>query len=323
MGSASEMARTKLGIVGAGGVGSAMAYASVIRNSASEVVLYDVAADRAEAEALDIAHGSMFAGGTPVVGGGDLEILRGCDMIIVTAGARQAPGQPRLELAGANVRILESLLPQLMKVSPEAVYMFVTNPCDVLTVVAQQVTGLPRERVFSYGTVLDSSRLRWMVGREAEVSTSSVHAMIVGEHGDSEFPLWSQANIGQVPIDEWTTASGEQLFSEEKKSALAEQAMRAAYRVIQGKGSTNYAIGLSGARIAEAVLMGQNSVLPVSTVLDDYYGVSDIALSVPTLVGYGGAQRTLQVPMDEREIELLQRSAETLESSLRSLGFSS
>lgn len=320
MTTSAERPSTKLGIVGAGGVGSAMAYAAVIRGSAREVVLYDIAAERAEAEALDIAHGALFASNTRITGGGDIEALKGCDMVIITAGARQQPGQPRLELAGANVSILRSMLPQLQEQAPDAVYMLVTNPCDVLTVVAQQITGLPTDRVFSSGTVLDSSRLRWMIGSEAGVSTSSVHAMIVGEHGDSEFPLWSQANIGQVPVDSWRK-DGRQLFDQSKRDELAERAMRAAYTVINGKGSTNYAIGLSGARIAEAVLKGQDAVLPVSTILEDYYGISGIALSVPSIVGFGGVREVLEVPMTEAEIQSLRNSAEALRSSLASLGF--
>ncbi|WP_129658068.1 L-lactate dehydrogenase [Rothia halotolerans] len=320
MSTAADRPSTKLGIVGAGGVGSAMAYAAMIRGSAREVVLYDIAAERAEAEALDIAHGSMFAPGTRVTGGGDPELLRDADMIIITAGAKQQPGQPRLELADANVRILEAMLPSLLEQAPDAVYMLVTNPCDVLTVVAQRISGLPPQRILSSGTVLDSSRLRWLISKEADVAPSSVHAMIVGEHGDSEFPLWSQANIGQVPVDRWKAADGSRLFTEDRKAQLAERAMRAAYQVIQGKGSTNYAIGLSGARIAEAVLHGQDAVLPVSTVLEGYHGVSRIALSVPSVVGFGGIRTVLEVPMSEREEQLLHTSAEALEAALRTLG---
>ena len=154
---------TKLGVIGAGGVGSATAYAAMVRGSADEIVLYDIDGKRAHAEALDIAHGAMFAHEATVTGGDDIELLRDCDMVIITAGARQKPGQPRLELAGANVAILEKLLPNILSVAPNAIIMLVTNPCDVLTVVAQKITGLPANRVLSSGTVLDSSRLRWLI----------------------------------------------------------------------------------------------------------------------------------------------------------------
>ncbi|MDO5750588.1 MAG: L-lactate dehydrogenase [Rothia sp. (in: high G+C Gram-positive bacteria)] len=312
---------TKLGIIGAGGVGSATAYAATLRGTANEIVLYDIDGKRAEAEALDIAHGTMFASEANVVGGDDIELLRDCDMIIITAGARQEPGQPRLALAGANVRILEKLLPNLMSVSPNAIYMLVTNPCDVLTVVAQKITGLPSNRVLSSGTVLDSSRLRWLIARKAGVSMKSVHANVVGEHGDSEFPVWSAANIGMVPLTEWEQ-DGKLLFTEQVRAELAHEAMRAAYKVIEGKGSTNYAIGVSASRIAEAFLQGQNAVLPVSTIMDgSLYGLKDVALSLPTIVNRSGISRVLEVPMNEAELAQLHASAEAIRASLNSLGF--
>ncbi len=312
---------TKLGVIGAGGVGSATAYAAMVRGSADEIVLYDSDGKRAHAEALDIAHGAMFAHEATVTGGDDIELLRDCDMVIITAGARQKPGQPRLELAGANVAILEKLLPNILSVAPNAIIMLVTNPCDVLTVVAQKITGLPANRVLSSGTVLDSSRLRWLIANKAGVSIKSVHANVVGEHGDSEFPVWSAANIGMVPLTEWEQ-DGKLVFTDEVRAELANEAMRAAYKVIEGKGSTNYAIGISGARIAEAFLGGQNAVLPVSTTIaGELYGFKDVALSLPTIVNREGIQRVLPVPMNEAEMAQLKASAEAIRASAASLGF--
>lgn len=316
-----QNAPTKLGIIGAGGVGSATAYAATLRGSANEIVLYDIDGKRAHAEALDISHGSMFAHEALITGGSDIETLRDCDMIIITAGARQEPGQPRLELAGANVRILEKLLPDLVSVAPSAIYMLVTNPCDVLTVVAQKITGLPAHRVLSSGTVLDSSRLRWLIAAKAHVSIKSVHANIVGEHGDSEFPVWSAANIGMVPLTEWEEG-GKKLFTEETRAELAHQAMRAAYAVIEGKGSTNYAIGISASRIAEAFLQGQKAVLPVSTTMaGSMYGFNEVALSLPSIVTRDGVQRVLQVPMNDEELDKLRISAQAIRASLETLGY--
>ena len=312
---------TKLGVIGAGGVGSATAYAAMVRGSADEIVLYDIDGKRAHAEALDIAHGAMFAHEATVTGGDDIELLRDCDMVIITAGARQKPGQPRLELAGANVAILEKLLPNVLSVAPNAIIMLVTNPCDVLTVVAQKITGLPANRVLSSGTVLYSSRLRWLIANKAGVSIKSVHANVVGEHGDSEFPVWSAANIGMVPLTEWKQ-DGKLVFTDEVRAELANEAMRAAYKVIEGKGSTNYAIGISGARIAEAFLGGQNAVLPVSTTIaGELYGFKDVALSLPTIVNREGIQRVLEVPMNEAELAQLKASAEAIRASAASLGF--
>jgi L-lactate dehydrogenase len=315
----SVIENSKLAIVGAGAVGSSLAYAALIRESAREIVLYDVQTAKVDAEVLDLAHGTQFTGSSRITGGDDIDVVTGANMVIITAGAKQNPGQSRLDLAATNVGILKKLLPPLVERAPDAVFMLVTNPCDVLAVAAQKITGLPAGRVFSSGTVLDSSRLRWLLAERAGVSTASVHAMIVGEHGDSEFPLWSGARIGPVPLLEWTPAHGEPITASELDD-IAEQVKTAAYRVIEGKGATNYAIGLSGARIAEAVLRDEGAVLPVSSLLEDYHGVSDVALSVPSVVDASGVARVIDVPFSVHEEGLLQASAAALKKSLSDLG---
>lgn len=311
----------KLVVVGAGAVGSSAAYAALIRASAREVVLYDIDAPKVEAEVLDLAHGTQFTGASSITGGTDLALTAGADVVVITAGAKQKPGQTRLELAGTNARILEGLLPRLLEHSPDAVYVLVTNPCDVLTVIAQRITGLPAGRVFASGTVLDTSRLRWLLGEHVGVSRSSVHAYIVGEHGDTEFPLWTCATIGGVPLRDWVGADGSRAFTPESLEALAQEVRTAAYRVIEGKGATNYAIGLSTARIVEAVLRREDAVLPVSTVLTGPYGIDGVALSLPSVVGAGGVRRVLEVPMDDGELARLARSADALRASVQSLGY--
>ncbi len=307
---------TKLTVVGAGSVGSSLAYAALIRGSAREVVLYDIATAKVEAEVLDLAHGTPFSGSSRISGGSDIALTANSDVVVVTAGAKQLPGQTRLELAGVNVRILEAMLPQLVALSPHAVFVLVTNPCDVLTAVAERITDLPPGRIFSSGTVLDSARLRWLVAEAAGVAPQSVHALIVGEHGDTEFPLWSSATIGQTPLGVWTDAAGTVLFPRERLETLTHDVVNAAYAIIAGKGATNYAIGLSGARIVEAVLRDERSILPVSSVLRGYHGIDGVALSLPSIVGAGGVQRVLDVPLDAREEELLQNSAEALRASI-------
>ncbi|WP_369045258.1 L-lactate dehydrogenase [Sinomonas sp. P10A9] len=311
----------KLVVVGAGAVGSSAAYAALIRASAREVVLYDIDASKVEAEVLDLAHGTQFTGAASITGGTDVALTAGADVVVITAGAKQKPGQTRLELAGTNARILEGLLPRLLEQSPDAVYVLVTNPCDVLTVIAQRITALPAGRVFASGTVLDTSRLRWLLGEHVGVSRSSVHAYIVGEHGDTEFPLWTCATIGGVPLQDWVDADGSRAFTPESLEALAHEVRTAAYRVIEGKGATNYAIGLSTARIVEAVLGREDAVLPVSTVLSGQYGIDGVALSLPSVVGAGGVRRVLEVPMDDGELARLARSADALRASVQSLGY--
>ncbi|KQZ09028.1 L-lactate dehydrogenase [Agromyces fucosus] len=307
---------SKLTVVGAGSVGTSLAYSALIRGSASEVALYDIAREKVEAEVLDLAHGTQFTGSS-VSGGADLGVVEGSHVIVVTAGAKQQPGQSRLELAGTNVRILENLLPALLERAPDAVIVLVTNPVDVLTVAAQRITGLPPHRIFGSGTVLDTSRLRWLLARRAGVTTSSVHADIVGEHGDTEFPLWSNARIGPVPILEWR---GAEPFSAGELDEIAREVRDSAYTVIRGKGATNYAIGLAGARIVEAVLNDERAVLPVSTVLRGIRGLDGVALSLPSVVGGDGAVPVAETPFSTEEELLLRASADAITASVATLG---
>ncbi|PZU45725.1 MAG: L-lactate dehydrogenase [Microbacterium sp.] len=315
----SAIENSKLTVIGAGAVGSSVAYASLIRESARHVALYDIAQAKVEAEVLDLAHGAQFTGASDIIGGADLDVTAGSHVIVITAGAAQKPGQTRIDLAGINAGILRSLVPELLERSPDAVFVVVTNPADVMAVIAQEVSGLPRERVFSSGTVLDTSRLRWKIARRAGVSISSVHAYIVGEHGDTEFPLWSHATIGTVPILEWQPFDGQPKFTKDELDQIAIEVRDAAYKVIQGKGATNYAIGLSSARIVEAILNDEHSVMPVSTVLDDFLGVSGVALSVPSVVSAVGAEPIRETAFSEEELGLFHHSADALRSVADSL----
>ncbi|BDQ39891.1 L-lactate dehydrogenase [Cutibacterium granulosum] len=309
--------RRKISVIGAGSVGSSLAYACLIRGSADIVCLYDINKDKVEAEVADLAHGTQFTPAS-VMGGADIKDTVNSDIVFITAGAKQKPGQTRLDLAGVNAGILKSLMPQLLEQSPNALFVLVTNPCDVLTVVAQNISGLPSSRVFSTGTMLDTSRLRWLIRQWANVAQRHVHATIVGEHGDSEFPLWSIAQISGVPIHEWKV-DGESVFTDEVLDDLAHEAAFAAYKIIEGKGATNYAIGLTGARLAEALLGANRSILPLSSVIDDVHGVKNVALSMPCIVSREGIEGVVPVPMSDGEITKLHASAERLKDSLSSL----
>ena len=309
---------SKVTIVGAGSVGSSAAYAALIRGSARHIALYDIATQRVEAEVLDLAHGTQFTGSSDIAGGSDLSVVEGSHVVVITAGAKQDPGQTRIELAGVNAGIMKKMMPQLLEAAPDAIYVIVTNPCDVLTVLAQEDTGLPPERIFASGTVLDTSRLRWKLAERAGVSTGSVHAYIVGEHGDTEFPLWSTATIGTVPILEWVTPRGDRMSASEL-DRIAIDVRDAAYKVIQGKGATNYAIGLSTARIVEAILRDEHAVMPVSPVLRDFHGVDGVALSVPSVVSATGAVPVRETQFDDRELDLFHRSADALRQVADSL----
>ncbi|WEK59934.1 MAG: L-lactate dehydrogenase [Candidatus Microbacterium colombiense] len=309
---------SKLTVVGAGSVGSSVAYAALIRGSARHVALYDIATEKVEAEVLDLAHGTQFTGSSDIIGGSDISVVAGSHVVVITAGAKQRPGQTRIELAEVNAGIIRTMMPQLLDVAPNAVYVIVTNPCDVLTVLAQEETGLPAERIFASGTVLDTSRLRWKLAQRAGVSTASVHAHIIGEHGDTEFPLWSRATIGTVPILEWEMP-GHPRISRVELDAIAVDVRDAAYKVIQGKGATNYAIGLSSARIVEAILRDEHAVMPVSTVLNDFHGLGGVALSVPSIVSATGAVPIRNTTFSDEELALLHRSADALAGVAASL----
>src|SRR6478735_3951340 len=314
----SVIENSKVTVVGAGSVGSSAAYAALIRGSARHVALYDIATEKVEAEVLDLAHGTQFTGSSDIVGGSDLSVVEGSHVVVITAGAKQRPGQTRIELAGVNAGILRTMMPQLLEAAPNAIYVIVTNPCDVLTVLAQEATGLPPERIFASGTVLDTSRLRWLLAKRAGVSTSSVHAYIVGEHGDTEFPMWSHATIGTVPILDWQPENGPRMTVAELDE-IAIDVRDAAYKVIQGKGATNYAIGLSSARIVEAILGDERAVMPVSPVLRDFHGVDGVALSVPSIVSAAGAVPIRETQFDAHELELFHASADALKHVADSL----
>ncbi|WP_194239535.1 L-lactate dehydrogenase [Pseudactinotalea terrae] len=304
---------TKLAVVGAGSVGSTLAYASMIHGLARSVALYDVNLAKVRAEALDLRQGLQFVPAAHVEGSDDIQICADADVIAVTAGAKQKPGQTRLDLAASTTELMRTLMPRLVEVAPRAVIIMVTNPVDVITYVAQKLTGLPPNQLFGSGTVLDTARLRGLIAARCQVAVQNVHAYIVGEHGDSEIPLWSSAAVGAVPVTD--------LVPEAERDQMAHDVVHAAYEIIQGKGATNYAIGVSAGRIIEAVLRDEHRVLPVSTLVDGHLGIDDVCLSIPSVVGAAGVERQLHVPMTDHEVAGLRASADELRSAARSLGF--
>ena len=312
---------TKLAVIGAGAVGSTLAFAAAQRGIAREIVLEDIAKERVEAEVLDMQHGSSFYPTVSIDGSDDPEICRDADMVVITAGPRQKPGQSRLELVGATVNILKAIMPNLVKVAPNAIYMLITNPVDIATHVAQKLTGLPENQIFGSGTNLDSARLRFLIAQQTGVNVKNVHAYIAGEHGDSEVPLWESATIGGVPMCDGTPLPGHDPLHAHKPGDRGQEVKNAAYKIINGKGATNYAIGMSGVDIIEAVLHDTNRILPVSSMLKDFHGISDICMSVPTLLNRQGVNNTINTPVSDKELAALKRSAETLKETAAQFGF--
>lgn len=303
----------KIAIIGAGAVGSTLAYTALMRGTARSVALYDINTSKVRAEALDLRQGLQFMPAATIDGSDDISVCADAQVVAVTAGAKQQPGQSRLELAEATTSMMRKLMPQLVEVAPNAIYVMVTNPVDVVTYAAQRLTGLPSNQLFGSGTVLDSARLRGLIAEHCGVAVQNVHAYIVGEHGDSEIPAWSTAVVGAVPVTELTTP--------EERKAMATDVVQAAYEIIKGKGATNYAIGASASRIIEAIVRDEKRVLPVSTIVHDFHGISDVCLSVPTVVGAGGAERQLDIPMTDEEIAGLRASADSIRDTARGLGF--
>ncbi|MBV7363847.1 L-lactate dehydrogenase [Actinomycetaceae bacterium TAE3-ERU4] len=313
--------RLKVAIIGAGAVGATLAYACVIAGHASEVVLYDINKAKVEAEALDIAHGIQFTPMGSVSGSDDIEICRDADVVVITAGAKQKPGQSRLDLAGATVNLMKMILPNVLAVAPDATYILVTNPVDVVTYASLKISGLPANQMFGSGTVLDTARLRYLVSRETGVAVQNIHAYIAGEHGDSEVPLWSSAEIGNVPLRHWGETLNGGVFDEQLRNRIHEDVVQSAYRIIDGKGATNYAVGLAVTRIIGAVLRDEQRVLTISTLLNDWEGISDVCMAAPTIVGRYGAGRVLTPPITLAEREGLTESANRLRKVASDLGF--
>lgn len=312
---------TKLAVVGAGAVGSTLAFAALARGSARTIALHDVNRAKVEAEVLDLRHGLMFTSQAQVVGSDDIAVCEGADVVVVTAGAKQRPGQTRIDLAETTIGLMRTILPGLVDVAPHATYVMVTNPVDVVTYAAHKISGLPREQLFGSGTVLDSSRLRVVLAERCGVAVGNVHAYIAGEHGDSEIALWSSATIGGVPLLDWEPLGGRPPLDAAVRTEVHREVVDSAYQVIAGKGATNYAVGLAGTRIIEAVLNDEGRIMPVSSLLHDYHGISDVCLSVPSLVDRRGVTETVRVPMSDDELAGLRRSADSVRAVQKRFGF--
>jgi L-lactate dehydrogenase len=310
---------SKVAVVGAGAVGTAIAYAAQIRGVCRQLALFDLNAEKVRAEVLDLNHGLQFTPMARITGSDELAVCADADVVVITAGAKQRPGQTRLDLAAANVAMCRELVPALVELAPDALVLVVTNPVDVVTYAALQFSGLPSQRVFGSGTVLDSSRLRFLIAEHTGVAVQNVHAYIAGEHGDSEVPLWSTATIGGVPVRDWG-AAGERPLDETARALIHNRVVTSAYEIIAGKGATSLAIGLAVSRILEAVLNDEHRVLPVTSRLDGVHGLSDVCLSMPAVVGRAGVERVLATPLSDGERERLIASAETVRAAARDLG---
>ncbi|MCL6611031.1 MAG: L-lactate dehydrogenase [Peptococcaceae bacterium] len=307
--------KRKIAVVGTGSVGSASAYALMISGLVSEMVLVDIDRKKAEGEAMDLAHGASFV--SPIrIYAGDYGDCYDSDIIIFSAGANQKPGETRLDLIRKNLGVLRDVLPLIIGPEGNSILLMVSNPVDVLTYAALKITGLPPSRVLGSGTALDSSRFRFLISDQLRVEARNVHAYVVGEHGDSEVPLWSLANIAGIKVDDFCRLQGLPCLD---KDAVAGQVRRAAYEIIERKGATYYAIGLAVRKICESIIRDENSILTVSGLMDGQYGLHDVCLSLPSLVNRAGRARALAVPVSEEEEAALRRSAGVLKEAVKDL----
>ncbi len=302
--------KTKVTIIGAGRVGITAAFTMYLKNTAQEIMLYGRDKDKLIGEQLDFMHSLSFLGTTHITVGSEPEELAGTDIIVFTAGAAQEPGETRLDLVKKNTEILESIVPDIVKYAPDSIILMVTNPVDILTYKTVLLSKLPRTRVFGSGTTLDTARFRFHISESLHVNPKSVHAYILGEHGDSSFPTLSSANVGGQLLATMKD------FSHDKALEAYTKARDAAYKIIAAKGATYYAIGVVINQLVHAILTDAKRVYPLSITLDGEYGHKGVSLSVPCVLGRNGIERIIELPLSEEEQLKMQLSVETLKKYL-------
>ena len=300
----------KVAVIGTGFVGSSSAFALMESGLFTEMVLIDADKNRAEGEALDISHGLPFA--RPMkIAAGDYDDIVDAAIIVVTAGAGQKPGETRLDLVNKNVNIFKSIIPEIAKRNYKGILLIVANPVDILTYTAVKLSGLPENRVIGSGTVLDTARLKYALGEHLEVDSRSVHSFIIGEHGDSEIVAWSSTNVSGIPVNDFCELRGH-FNHEEAMHRIADDVKNSAYDIIEKKGATYYGIAMSVKRICECIMRDEKSILPISSMMHGEYGISDICLSMPTVVGREGVETRVPIQLNEQEESALSASAEQL-----------
>lgn len=308
----------KISIVGAGLVGSTCAYAIMMGGLASEIVLIDIDKKRAQGEAMDLIHGESFVKPVNIVAG-DYDQCAGSKIVIISAGAAQRPGETRLDLAKKNIAIFQDIIPKIVRHAPDAILLVVSNPVDILTYVALKESQLPLSRVIGSGTVLDTSRFRHLLSEHCQVDVRNVHGYIIGEHGDSEVPVWSLTNIAGVRMDEYCIIC-KRGCEQDIKERIFVETRDVAYEIIERKGATYYAVGLAVRRIVESILRNEKSVLTVSSFMNGFYGIGGVCMSLPTVVDAGGVNRVLELPLQPEEEESLRKSASILMQTMRESG---
>lgn len=307
----------KAAIIGCGFVGSATAFCLMQSGLFSELVLLDANKEKAEGEAKDIVHGIPFVGQMKIYAG-EYDDIMDAAVLIITAGANQKPDETRLDLVHKNVGIYKSIVPEIAKRNYQGILLIVSNPVDILTYTAHKLSGIPENRIIGSGTVLDTARLKYQLGEHLNVDSRSVHTFIIGEHGDSEIAAWSSANVSGIPLNDFCEMRGHYKH-QESMERIAETVKNSAYEIISKKGATYYGIAMSVKRICEAIVRDEKSILPISRMMHNEYGVDEVVLSMPAIVGADGIETEVPISLSEEEEKLLQKSADTLKNIINTL----
>ena len=307
----------KISIVGAGNVGATFAYALLLSGLSSEIVLIDQNTSKAEGEAMDLNHAVPLAHPTRIRSG-SYKDCSGSAVTVITAGSAQKPGETRLDLVKRNADIFKGIIPEIVASNPDGILLIATNPVDILSQISLTLSGLPETRVIGSGTILDTARFRHLLSQHFNLDARSVHAFIIGEHGDSEVPVWSLANVAGMPIEQYCKSNGCGC-TQTDRDLIFQQTRDAAYQIIERKGATYYAIASGLVRIVESILRDQNTILSVSTHLNGEYGLQDVFLSLPCVVNRNGIDCIIQLPLNQLENEALGKSAQALKDVLKGL----
>jgi len=313
--------KPKISIIGAGNVGVRFAYALMVHGLARQIIMYDINRRRLEGEVMDLAFGEPFVKPVHIVAG-EYRDMAGSDIVAVTAGLGQKPGQTRLDLVKGNVDLLKKIIPQIMKYASGSVILIVSNPVDILSYAAYKISGKPSNEIIGSGTTLDTARFRSLLARKFQVDSRNIHAYILGEHGDSEFAAWSSAMVGGLSMRRYCEMIGKDCSSKcpEGCKQILNDVKNSAYEIIDRKGETSYAIGLGMVRISQAIIRNENSILPVSALVEGFMGINNVYLSLPTVVNRSGVRETLKLELNEEEKQNLISSANTLKKVIRDVG---
>ena len=310
--------KPKIAIIGAGKVGSTFAFSLMISGLAREIVLIDKNESLAIGECMDLNHGLSFAHPTKIYAAG-YEGCEDADIVVITAGANQKPDQTRTDLVQTNVAIFKEIVPAIVKYTRDAILLVVTNPVDILTYVTLKLSGFPSNRVIGSGTVLDTARLKYMISDYARVDTRNVHAYIIGEHGDTELPVWSNATIGGMDVETYCAEYAKHGNVRNDLKELFLKVKNSAYEIIKLKGATNYSIAMALVKITKSIIRNENSILPVSTLITDYYGITDVCISIPSIVNINGVEQSVKIELSAEEEDLFKLSANTLRKLIQTI----